>query len=270
MKTTESESRYSNLETMGTHQIIAGINAEDELVAKAVTAKLDRIGSLIDAAYEKLKSGGRLFYIGSGTSGRLGILDASECPPTFGVEPSVVVGIIAGGDAAIRMAQEGAEDDTAAAWRDLQAHKATPQDFVIGISASGATPYVLGGITACRQNGILTGCLVCNADSPIATVSNYPIEVIVGPEFLTGSTRMKAGTAQKMVLNMISTALMIKLGKVKGNRMVDMQMKNAKLVERGTRMLMEMYGWNKELAGQLLAEKGSVRAVIDAIEAAQK
>lgn len=265
-KVTESESNYRQLETMSTNEILTGINTEDRTVGDSVAAALPAIAALVDAAYPGMKEGGRIFYMGSGTSGRLGILDASECPPTFGVDHGIVVGLIAGGDAAIRIAQELAEDDTQQGWKDLAAFEVTSNDFVIGISASGTTPYVLGALEDCNANGINTGCICCNGDSPIADLADYPIEVVVGPEFVTGSTRMKSGTGQKMVLNMISTALMIRLGRVKGNKMVDMALNNNKLVDRGTRMLVELYDLAYEEAKSLLLEHGSVRNVIDHLE----
>jgi len=261
-KITEKDSIYRHLELMPTKDILSNINNEDKTVPIAVEKALPQIEKLVDAVYEKLSNGGRLFYIGSGTSGRLGIVDASECPPTFGVGFDVVTGIIAGGDAAIRRAQEGAEDSLDNAWKDLQAFHISTKDFVIGLSASGTTPYVIGGLHACRENGIATGCIVCNPDSEIAALSAFPVEVITGPEFVTGSTRMKAGTAQKLVLNMVSTAVMIKLGRIKDNKMVDMQLTNNKLVDRGTRMLMHLYGWEYNEAHARLMKLGSVRNVI--------
>lgn len=265
-RTTEQDSRHRNLELKSTLELLQGINGEDKTVPETVGKKLSQIEALVDAAYEKMRKGGRLFYIGSGTSGRLGILDASECPPTFGVPQGMVIGLIAGGDAAIRQAQEGAEDDMKAALRDLQEHSVSHMDVVVGISASGTTPYVLGGLADCRRLGITTGCIVCNEESDIALVSDYPVEVVVGPEFLTGSTRMKSGTAQKLVLNMITTSVMIKLGRVKDNKMVDMQLTNRKLVDRGTRMLMNLYSWEYDHAKAKLLQYGSVRAVMQAQE----
>ena len=261
-KVTESESNYSHLEMMSTSEILAGINAEDKTVAEAVEKVIPTLTHLVDTALVGMKAGGRLFYLGSGTSGRLGILDASECPPTFGVDHGVVIGLIAGGDAAIRIAQEFAEDDMQQGWLDLKAQNVTSNDFVIGISASGTTPYVLGALKDCQENGIKTGSICCNTNSPIAAFADCPIDVTVGPEFVTGSTRMKSGTAQKMVLNMISTSLMIRLGRVKGNKMVDMVLNNDKLVDRGTRMVVELYGLAYEEAKSLLLEHGSVRNVI--------
>lgn len=265
-KITESDSHYRHLEQMDTDALLHYINDEDRTVPASVSKAIPQIHLLVDAAYIKLKSGGRMFYIGSGTSGRLGIVDASECPPTFGVGHNVVIGIIAGGDKAIRKAQEGAEDDTHAAWKDLREFDITDKDIVIGISASGTTPYVAGGLKDCREHRIKTGCIVCNDLSIIAGFSDYPVEVIVGPEFVTGSTRMKAGTAQKLVLNMISTSVMIKLGRIKDNKMVDMMLSNKKLVDRGTHMLMNLYNWEYDYAQQTLLQYGSVRSVIDFIE----
>jgi len=213
-----------------------------------------------------MKAGGRLFYIGAGTSGRLGIVDASECPPTFGVSFDMVIGMIAGGDGAIRKAVEFAEDDTEQAWKDLQEYHITTQDIVIGIAASGSTPYVIGGVKKARQKGITTGCIVCNLQSPLAAETEFPIEVVTGPEFITGSTRMKAGTAQKLVLNMISTTVMIQLGKIQGNKMVDMQLSNNKLVNRAIRMIMQAAGIDEETAQELLDEYGSVRKAVDAFQ----
>jgi len=265
-KITESDSNYNDLEQMDTHTLLSNINKEDQSVPISISESLPQIEALVDAVYVKLLRGGRLFYIGSGTSGRLGIVDASECPPTFGVGDDMVIGIIAGGDAAIRKAQEGAEDNMDAAWLDLQKQEISEKDFVVGISASGTTPYVLGGLKVCREEGILTGCIVCNTESPIAGFADYPVEVVVGPEFVTGSTRLKAGTAQKLVLNMLTTSVMIKLGRVKGNKMVDMMLTNQKLVDRGTRMLMNLYKWEYNHANELLLKYGSVRGVIDFIK----
>jgi N-acetylmuramic acid 6-phosphate etherase len=265
-KTTEQDSNYRDLEKMDTLNLLQNINREDKSVPTSIERCIPQIQKLVDATYERLKSEGRLFYIGSGTSGRLGIVDASECPPTFGVNFGLVIGIIAGGDAAIRKAQEGAEDNMDAAWKDLQDHNVTSKDVVVGISASGTTPYVLGGLRDCRRNGVATGCIVCNHQSPIAGFADYPVEVIVGPEFVTGSTRMKAGTAQKLVLNMLTTSVMIKLGRVKDNKMIDMMLSNQKLVDRGTRMLVNLYNWEYDYAQKQLLEFGSVRGVIEATE----
>ncbi|GAK94343.1 N-acetylmuramic acid 6-phosphate etherase [Nonlabens ulvanivorans] len=265
-KTTEQDSLYDGLENMSSIELLSNINREDQKVADAVQKVIPQIESLVNSIVQKMKSGGRLFYIGAGTSGRLGILDASECPPTFGVSPDKIIGLIAGGDTAIRHAVENAEDDTKQAIKDLQAYSINENDTVIGIAASGTTPYVLGGLKSCNQLNISTGSITCNANSPIALESDYPITPIVGPEFVTGSSRMKAGTAQKMVLNMISTTVMIKLGHIKGNKMVDMQLSNDKLVDRGTRMIMEQTGINYENAQNALKEYGSVRSAINHID----
>ncbi len=259
MKVTESSSLYENLEAMDTLDLLKNINAEDHKVAPVVKEKISAISALVDEIVPRMKEGGRLFYIGAGTSGRLGVLDASECPPTYGVPHDWVVGIIAGGDSAIRKAVENAEDDPEMAWKDIQAYGFSKYDTVIGIAASGTTPYVIGGVNIAREKGLLTACITCNADSPLAKAVEFPVEVVVGPEFVTGSTRMKSGTAQKLVLNMISTTVMIKLGRVKGNKMVDMQLSNAKLVDRGTKMIMEATGLGYEIANQLLLSQGSVR-----------
>lgn len=260
MKTTEEDSYYSNLEHMSVNELLVNMNREDKTVPLAVEKAIPQIEPLVNAVVDSMKKGGRLFYIGAGTSGRLGILDASECPPTYGIEQGIVVGLIAGGDQAIRRAVEFAEDDLTQGWADLKEHNITENDFVIGIAASGSTPYVAGALEHCNKNNIATGCITCNAGSIVAKVAKYPIEVVVGPEFVTGSTRMKSGTAQKLVLNMISTSVMIKLGRVKGNKMVDMQLSNNKLVDRGTKMLMKNTGIeNYEEAKALLLKHGSVR-----------
>lgn len=261
-KTTEASSLYQNLEHMPVSELLKNINREDQSVPLAVEKALPQIEQLVLAVIEKMKLGGRLFYLGAGTSGRLGVVDASECPPTFGVPFDLVVGLIAGGDQAIRKAVEFAEDDTEQAWKDLSSYQINSNDFVIGIAASGTTPYVIGGLEQCNQNNIATGCITCNAGSPLAQVAQYPIEVVVGPEFVTGSSRMKAGTAQKLVLNMISTSAMIQLGRVKGNKMVDMQLSNNKLVDRGIRMIMSEIPVNYEKGGILLEKYGSVRKAI--------
>ncbi len=261
-KITESPSRHRHLEQKSPAELLRLINQEDQQVPLAVAAAIPQIEPLIQAIATKMEQGGRLFYLGAGTSGRLGIVDASECPPTFGVPHDWVVGLIAGGDGAIRKAVEFAEDDPEGGWKDLQSWLVSPDDVVIGLAASGTTPYVVGALSRCQQAGIPTGCITCNPDTPLAKVSDYPIEVIVGPEFVTGSTRMKAGTAQKLVLNMISTSVMIRLGRVLDNRMVDMQLSNQKLVERGTHMLMEGLGLNYDTAKALLLEKGSVRKAL--------
>ncbi|UZO80528.1 N-acetylmuramic acid 6-phosphate etherase [Aquimarina sp. ERC-38] len=262
IKTTEQSSYYTDLDKKSVGELLRGINTEDKSVPFAVEKALPQIEKLILAVTNKLKSGGRLFYIGSGTSGRLGIVDASECPPTFGVSHDVVIGLIAGGDQAIRKAVENAEDDRSQGWKDLQEHAVSPKDVVVGIAASGTTPYVVEALQLCNKNDIVTGCITCNEGSPLASTAQYPIEVVVGPEFVTGSSRMKAGTAQKLVLNMISTTVMIQLGKVKGNRMVDMQLSNDKLVERGIRMLMEELTITQEEAKTLLEQYGNVRSAI--------
>ena len=261
-KTTEQSSKYEHLEKMSVSELLLNINNEDKTVPLAVEKALPQIESLVEQIVSKMKIGGRLFYIGAGTSGRLGIVDASECPPTFGVPFDLVIGLIAGGDNAIRKAVEFAEDDTNQAWNDLQEWNISENDVVIGIAASGTTPYVIGGLEKCNQNNIITGCITCNEGSPLSKTAQFPIEVVVGPEFVTGSSRMKAGTAQKLVLNMISTATMIQLGRVKGNKMVDMQLSNAKLVDRGTRMIMEELSVNYEDAKELLIKFGNVRNAI--------
>ena len=263
-KTTEETSRYNQLEQMSAHDLLVNINREDKTVADSVEKSIPQIEKLVEHIVPKMKSGGRIFYLGSGTSGRLGIVDASECPPTFGVEQGMVNGIIAGGDAAIRKAQEFAEDDLEQGWKDLQAQNVNEQDTVIGITASGTTPYVVSAMEKCKQNKIQTGCITCNVNSPLAALVDFPIEVVVGPEFVTGSTRMKAGTAQKLVLNMISTSVMIQLGKVLDNKMVDMQLTNEKLIERGAQMLSRQFAWDMKRARGILLEFGSVRKVLDA------
>ncbi|MCP9770739.1 N-acetylmuramic acid 6-phosphate etherase [Lacihabitans sp. LS3-19] len=267
---TEAASNHENLEKKTVLEILNGINQEDKSVPFAIEKALPQIEGLISAAAERMKNGGRLFYIGAGTSGRLGILDASECPPTYGVSDELIVGIIAGGDLAIRKAVENAEDDYLQAWKDLQRFNLTPLDTIVGIAASGRTPYVVGGLEVANQNGLLTGCVVCNTGSPVAAKAQLPIEVVVGPEYVTGSTRMKSGSAQKMVLNMISTTLMIKLGKVRGNRMVDMQLSNEKLVERGIKMVMNEANVVYDVAKKLLIENGSVRKAVDFYKNNQK
>lgn len=265
-RTTESDSKYEHLEQMSVFELLKNINNEDKSVPFAVEKTIPAIETLVTAIVERLQEGGRLFYIGAGTSGRLGVVDASECPPTFGVPHGLVVGIIAGGDSAIRKAVEFAEDNEQQAWIDLQQHDINKKDCVIGIAASGTTPYVIGGLQQANKHGILTGCVVCNSGSPVAAEAKYPVEVVVGPEFLTGSTRMKSGTAQKLVLNMISTSVMIKLGRVKGNKMIDMQLSNHKLVDRGIRMVMEATGVDQSMAAKLLEEHGSVRKAVEYFE----
>ena len=263
IKTTESASKYDHLEKMSVHDLLLNINNEDKTVPLAVEKALPQIEKLVAATVEKLKAGGRIFYIGAGTSGRLGIVDASECPPTFGVDHELVNGIIAGGDLAIRKAVENAEDNTENAWIDLLKFNINKNDVVIGIAASGTTPYVIAGLEKCNENGIVTGCITCNLGSPLSRTAQYAIEVVVGPEFVTGSSRMKAGTAQKLVLNMISTATMIQLGKVKGNKMVDMQLSNEKLVDRGVKMIMSEIDVNYEKGSELLLKFGSVRKAVE-------
>lgn len=259
---TESDSHYDHLEQMSVAELLTSINAEDKKVAVAVEKCLPEIERLVLRIVSRMDQGGRLFYIGAGTSGRLGIVDASECPPTFGVEHGLVVGIIAGGDGAIRKAVEFSEDDQEQGWKDLNAHKITSKDTIIGIAASGNTPYVIAAIESSRKANCLTACITCNADTKLAKASEHAIEVLVGPEFVTGSTRMKSGTAQKMVLNMISTSVMVQLGHVHGNKMVDMQLSNAKLVDRGIKMLMEQLSVNESEAKNLLSQYGSVREAI--------
>lgn len=260
--TTESESKYNNLELMTPTEILTNINKEDKIVPYAIEKVIPSISKIIPLIVKCLQDGGRLFYMGAGTSGRLGVVDASECPPTFGVSFDLVIGIMAGGDSAMRKAVEFAEDDLEQGWKDLQEYKVTEQDFVIGIAASGTTPYVIGAMEKCNENNIQTACICCNEGSPLAAAVDYPIEVILGPEFVTGSTRMKAGTAQKLILNMISTAVMVRLGRVKGNRMVDMQLTNNKLVKRGIQMIVSEIGVTYEEAKELLDKYGSVRNAI--------
>ena len=262
-KITESDSYYDSLEQMSTADLLQNINKEDKTVANTVEKQIPQIEKLVNAIVSKLKKEGRLFYIGAGTSGRLGIVDASECPPTFGVEHGLVVALMAGGDKAIRKAVEFAEDDKNLGLEDLQKQSVNENDVVIGIAASGTTPYVIGALENCQKQSITTACIVCNQNSPLSKVADFPIEVIVGPEFVTGSTRMKAGTAQKLVLNMISTAVMIKLGKVKGNKMVDMQLSNNKLLDRGAKMIMKELEVSFEKAENLLEQFGSVRNAVD-------
>jgi N-acetylmuramic acid 6-phosphate etherase len=261
-KTTELDSNYNHLEKMSVQELLSNINSEDKVVPLAVEKALPQIETVVNHLVEKLQNGGRLFYIGAGTSGRLGILDASECPPTFGVSHNLVIGLIAGGDSAIRKAVEFAEDSSTQGWEDLQKHHISNKDVVIGIAASGTTPYVISALETCNLNGILTGCITCNQNSPLSLIANFPIEVVVGPEFVTGSSRMKAGTAQKLVLNMITTTTMIKLGHVKGNKMVDMQLSNNKLVERGTNMIMNELQISEKEAQELLNRYKSVREAI--------
>lgn len=261
-KTTEQDSNYNHLEQMSISELLTNINKEDKSVPLAVEKAIPQIEVLIEQIVTKLNSGGRLFYIGAGTSGRLGILDASECPPTFGVSHDMVIGLIAGGDTAIRKAVEFAEDSTTQGWKDLQTHNISKNDVVVGIAASGTTPYVISALEECNLREIITACITCNQNSPLSKVSQYPIEVIVGPEFVTGSSRMKAGTAQKLVLNMITTTAMIKLNKVKGNKMVDMQLSNSKLVDRGIKMLVKELNISYEDAQSLLDKYKNVRTAI--------
>ena len=262
-KTTEAKSLYRNLEKMDIQDLLKSINTEDKKVADVVNKSINNIANLTDIIVRKMSYQGRLFYVGSGTSGRLGILDASECPPTFGVSENKVIGLIAGGDRAIRKAIESAEDNTEQCWKDLKDHKISQKDVVIGVSASGTTPYVIGGLKKCQENNIYTSCITCNKNTPIAKYSNSPIELLVGPEFISGSTRMKSGTAQKMTLNMISTTVMIKLGHVLDNQMVDMQIKNEKLKQRAIMMIMETCQLSSEKAEFLLKKYGNVRKVIN-------
>lgn len=263
-KITETPSHYRHLEKMSVAELLQNINKEDKTVPLAVEKAIPAIEKLVTAIVEKVSDGGRLFYIGAGTSGRLGILDASECPPTYGVPADMVIGIIAGGEVAIRKSVEHAEDSLTQAWQDLKAWHVDKQDVVVGIAASGTTPYVVSGLQDCRENGITTGCITCNPGTPLAAAADFPVEVIVGPEFVTGSTRMKSGTAQKLVLNMISTSLMIRLGRVRDNKMVDMQLTNSKLLDRGTRMVAQDTGLLFQEARKLLIEHGSVRAAVEA------
>lgn len=259
---TESASKYESLEQMSVTELLKNINREDHTVPLAVKKVIPAISKLVKAISEKMEKGGRLFYIGSGTSGRLGVVDASEIPPTYGMPHGKVIGLISGGDSAIRKAVEHAEDDPEQAWKDLQKFKINKSDVLIGIAASGRTPYVIGGVRDASTHGILTGCITCNKGSELASSVDHPIEVVVGPEFVTGSTRMKAGTAQKLVLNMISTAVMIRLGRVKGNKMVDMMLTNDKLIDRGVRFVMEETGLKEDRARKLLLEHGSVRKAV--------
>ncbi len=264
-KITESASHYRHLERMSTRDLLVNMNREDKTVPLAVERALPAIEPLIDQIVERMREGGRLFYIGAGTSGRLGILDASECPPTYGVPDDWVIGIIAGGEVAIRKSVEHAEDSTTQAWEDLAKYGVNEFDVVVGIAASGTTPYVVHGLKDCRARGILTACITCNRNTPLAEQADHPIEVIVGPEFVTGSTRMKAGTAQKLVLNMISTSVMIRMGRVMDNKMVDMQLSNAKLVDRGTKILMHALELDYDTARELLLKHGKVRAALKAV-----
>lgn len=261
---TEKPSRYRHLEKMNVRELLENMNREDQEVPAAVARAIPQIEALVNAVVPKMQRGGRLFYIGAGTSGRLGVLDASECPPTFGVSEDLVIGLIAGGDRAIRHAIEAAEDSLTQAWVDLQAYEIDEDDAVIGIAASGTTPYVIAGLQACRSRGIVTGCVTCNPETPLAANADFPVEAVVGPEFVTGSTRLKAGTAQKLVLNMISTSIMIRLGRVLDNKMVDMKLSNLKLVDRGAKMLVQNLGLPYDEARDLLLKHGSVRKAMEA------
>ncbi|MBP9151223.1 MAG: N-acetylmuramic acid 6-phosphate etherase [Flavobacteriales bacterium] len=267
---TESSSNYNDLDKMSVIELLTNINREDKTVPLAIEKALSEIETLLNCVVSKMENGGRLFYIGAGTSGRLGIVDASECPPTYGVPHGLVIGIIAGGDKAIRKAVEFAEDSETEGWKDLSEHAISDKDIVVGISASGTAPYVISALKKCQENGIATGSIACNPNSPMAEVSDFPVAVVVGPEFVTGSTRMKAGTAQKLVLNMITTTTMVKLGRVKGNKMVDMQLSNNKLVDRGIRMIMEETGAERTIAEQLLSKYGSVRKAVDVFRGEKK
>ena len=263
MQITEQPSLYDNLEKKSVREILEDINREDQKVALAVQKAIPQIEQLVNQIVPRMKQGGRIFYMGAGTSGRLGVLDASEIPPTFGMPPTWIIGLIAGGDTALRNPVEGAEDDMSRGWEELTEYHINQKDTVIGIAASGTTPYVIGALREARKHGILTGCITSNPNSPMAAEADVAIEMIVGPEYVTGSSRMKAGTAQKLVLNMISTATMIQLGKVKGNKMVDMQLSNAKLVDRGVKMIMGEIPVSYEKASELLAKYGSVRKAVD-------
>jgi N-acetylmuramic acid 6-phosphate etherase len=260
---TESSSNFENLDRMSVHELLTNINEEDSKVHLAVREAIPHIEDLVNRIVKRMLKGGRIFYLGAGTSGRLGVLDASEVPPTFGVPDTMVIGLIAGGETALRKAVESAEDDPNKAWKELEIFNINTKDTVIGIAASGTTPYVIGGIKKARENGILTGCITCNPGSKIVEATEFPIVVVVGPEFVTGSTRLKAGTAQKMILNMITTTVMIKLGRVKGNKMVNMQLSNKKLIERGTRMIVEELNIQSEAAKILLLQHGSVKKALE-------
>lgn len=264
MKVTEQSSNYNNLDKMSTRELLEGMNTEDRNVPVAVAKAIPQIEKLVDGIVDRMGRGGRVFYMGAGTSGRLGVLDASEIPPTYGAPFDLFYGVMCGGDKAIRKAAEGAEDDRDQGWKDLEPFKITKEDTIIGIAASGSTPYVIGVLEEARKRGLLTGCITCNPDSAVAEACEIPVVAVVGPEFVTGSTRMKSGTAQKLILNMISTSVMIRTGHVRGNRMVDMALTNKKLVDRGTRMIMAEAGIEDyELAKSLLLEHGSVRKAVD-------
>ena len=263
-KVTEEESRYHDLENMSIKEILVGMNQEDKTVPDAVAKAIPQVEKLVAAITDKMLAGGRLFYIGAGTSGRLGVLDASEIPPTYGMPFDLIIGVIAGGETAIRKPVENAEDDPEQGWLDLEGYGVADKDIVVGVAASGTTPYVIGALEECRKRGIPTGCIVCTPGSPVAHQADFPIEVVVGPEFVTGSTRMKSGTAQKLVLNMLSTAVMIRIGRVEDNKMVNMQLTNSKLVDRGTKMVMEGTGLTDyEQAKELLLRSGSVKKAVD-------
>src|SRR6201994_2581025 len=263
-KVTEEESQYHDLDKMSVKEILSGINAEDKTVPLAVEKAIPQIEKLVSAITDKMLAGGRVFYLGAGTSGRLGVLDASEIPPTYGMPFDLIIGIIAGGETAIRKPVENAEDNDEQGWLDLEAWGITDKDIVVGVAASGTTPYVIGALEECRKRNIPTGCIVCNPGSPVAERADFPVEVVVGPEFVTGSTRMKSGTAQKLVLNMISTAVMIRIGRVEDNKMVNMQLTNDKLLDRGTRMVMDATGiGDYEKAKELLLRYGSVKKAVD-------
>ena len=265
-KFTEEESPYHDLEKMSTREILTYINEEDKKVPDAVRAVIPQIEKLVVAITDKMLAGGRLFYIGAGTSGRLGVLDASEIPPTYGMPFDLIIGVIAGGETAIRKPVENAEDDAQQGWLDLEQYSVSDKDVVVGVAASGTTPYVIGALEESRKRGILTGCIVCNPGSPVAEHADFPIEVVVGPEFVTGSTRMKSGTAQKLVLNMLSTTVMIRIGRVEDNKMVNMQLTNSKLIDRGTKMVMEGTGLTDyEQAKELLLRLGSVKKAVDSV-----
>lgn len=268
--TTEQPSDYNNLEKMDTLELLSNMNAEDKTVPIVIEKAIPSIQKLVEAVYDKMKDGGRLFYIGAGTSGRLGVLDASECPPTYGVQDNLVIALIAGGDGALRKAVENAEDNSELGWKDLQKYSINKNDVLIGIAASGTTPYVIGAVKEARKNDIVTGCITCNRNSPLALEVDFPVELVVGPEFVTGSTRMKAGTAQKLALNMISTTVMIKLGRVRGNKMIDMQLSNKKLVTRGVQMIMNELHVDEALADKLLTEHKSIRKAIDTYNSKRK
>lgn len=270
VKTTESDSLYDDLESMDIHDILLNMNREDRSVPLAVASAIPAIEKLVQVIVEQMHYGGRVFYIGAGTSGRLGILDSSEIPPTFGVDDNQFIGLIAGGDKAIRKAVEFAEDDSHQAWLDLQSRNISSKDVVVGIAASGNTPYVVGGIREARLKGLKTGAIVCNLGSDLAREAEFPVEVVVGPEFITGSTRLKSGTAQKLILNMVSSTVMIQLGKIKGNKMVDMQLTNTKLVERGVRMVMLATDLDLESASELIKKHNNVRKAIQAFFASKK